>query len=89
MTRLEELEKLYEEEGWQPIRELGTKYGIPKPNKGWDEAIPLIVKAEELEATGAIAKEKPVKPKRVIQDTPWRKQRTDLHGNLIPNPFDS
>ena len=89
MTRLEELEKLYVDEGWQPIKALAQKYGIPKPNNGWDEAIPLIVKAEQLEATGAIAKDKPVKAKRVIQDTPWRKARTDLHGNLIPNPFKS
>lgn len=93
MTRLEELEALYVEEGWQPIQELALKYKIPKPNNGWDEAIPLIVEAEKLLATKAVAESKTAsKPKRVIQDgpnlTPWRKTRTDLHGNVIPNPFE-
>jgi hypothetical protein len=59
-----------------------------------DEAIPLIVEAEKLLATKDVADSKPApKPKRVIQDThastdtPWRKPRTDLYGNPIPDPF--
>jgi hypothetical protein len=95
MTRLEELENLYVNEGWQPIKEIALKYKIPKPNNGWDEAIPLIVEAEKLLATKEVADNKPApKPKRVIQenlpsaDTPWRKPRTDLYGNLIPTPFE-
>jgi hypothetical protein len=35
MTRLEELENLYVNEGWQPIKEIALKYKIPKPNNGW------------------------------------------------------
>ena len=86
-TRIEELEALYVSDGWQPIKKMAEALGIPKPNNGWDEAIPLIVEAEIAEQTKEVAK--PPSVRVAIQDTPWRKARTDLHGNLIPNPFKS
>lgn len=91
-TRTEELKKLYygesgKEANWRPIQQIAQPLGIFKPGGGWDEAIPLIA-AKELETqTAKVASKKPTSTRVAIQDTPWRKPRTDLNGNLIPNPF--
>ncbi len=93
-TRLDELKRLYfgesgDEANWREIQKIAQTLGISKPEGGWDEAIPLILKAEQAEATKEVAK--PPSKRVVSQDppiTPWRKKRTDLYGNLIPNPFE-
>lgn len=59
MDRTEELQKLFEKKGWGAIRRIAEQYGIEKPTGGWDEAIPLIVEAEN-----AIAPETPVETKK-------------------------
>lgn len=46
-NREEELKQLYQSKGWRAIKELADKYGIERPEDGWDAAIPLILKAEE------------------------------------------
>jgi hypothetical protein len=96
-ARTKELEDLYlsEDGGWRAIKALADPHKIEKPEGGWDEAIPLIVAAEakaeqlpdenpqvEQAETSTLSKPNP-------SDTPWRKPRTDLYGNLIPNPWSS
>ena len=39
-----------DESNWRPIRAIADPLGIVKPDAGWDEAIPLILKAEGYEA---------------------------------------
>ncbi|MEM9116878.1 MAG: hypothetical protein AAGD09_03235 [Cyanobacteria bacterium P01_F01_bin.56] len=93
-TRIEELKKLYygesgTESNWRSIQQIAQPLGISKPDEGWDEAIPLIAAKELAARTAKVASEKPASARVAIQDTPWRKPRTDLNGNLIPNPFKS
>ena len=52
MSRAEELQKIFEEKGWGAIRRIAEKHDIQKPDGGWDDAIPLIVAAEEAAAKG-------------------------------------
>lgn len=93
-SRLEELNKLYfgesgKEANWQSIKAIAEPLGINKPDGGWDEAIPLIVKAEQAKATTAVNKPPATRvvSRQPIVDTPWRKVRTDLRGRIIPDPF--
>ena len=87
-ARTVELEAIYDEGdggNWAPIKEIATGLGITKPVDGWEAAIALIVEAEAAQANEI---QKPVsQPPPEI--TPWRKPRTDLYGNLIPNPWQS
>jgi hypothetical protein len=47
--RRTELEQLYETNGYQPIADIATGYGIAKPKAGWRDAIPLIIEFEKLQ----------------------------------------
>jgi hypothetical protein len=45
--RLVQLWRLYEKEGYQPIKTIATEHGISRPDGGsWADVIPLIVEAE-------------------------------------------
>ncbi|MEO0988153.1 MAG: hypothetical protein AAFY20_21835 [Cyanobacteria bacterium J06639_14] len=46
-TRTDELNALYDTEGWDAIRAIAEEHSIPKPSNGWKHAIPLIVEAEQ------------------------------------------
>lgn len=46
--RMAELIALYETEGFTAIKAIATPLGITKPDTGWEDAIPLIVEAEQL-----------------------------------------
>lgn len=46
--RMTELIALYEAEGFTAIKAIATPLGITKPDTGWEDAIPLIVEAEQL-----------------------------------------
>jgi hypothetical protein len=46
--RLNELMAIFENDGWPAIKEIATSLGInDKPAGGWEDAIPLIVEAEQ------------------------------------------
>ena len=50
-ARIEELRLTYfgesgDEANWRPIQELGRKYGIEKPEDGWDESFEVIANYE-------------------------------------------
>lgn len=99
-ARAAELEQLHETSGWRAIKDIAEPLGVAKPDEGWDEAISLIVEAEqaaalttgtESKATSEPTKQKQPTPESVAEttDTPWRKARTDLYGNIIPSPWSS
>lgn len=91
-TRTTELEELYlsEDGGWRAIKAIADPLGVSKPESGWDDAIPLIVKAEQTAASNSDPPEEDSTPSVTAPDaTPWRKVRTDLYGNIIPNPWSS
>ena len=115
-ARKSELQAIYDDGdggNWAPIKAIAEKLGITKPDDGWEDAIDLIVEAEQSaaesdnpeaetpeqppEAPTQEATEPPPKPEPLVQRatqpppeiTPWRKPRTDLHGNLIPSPWQS
>lgn len=85
-ARTSELEELYlsDDGGWRAIKAIADPLGITKPETGWDDAIPLIVEAEQSAASNA----EPL-PQASPINTPWRKVRTDLYGNMIPSPWSS
>ena len=101
-ARKAELQAIYDEGdggNWAPIKAIAEGLGISKPDDGWEAAIFLIVEAEAAQAATDSEKPKPENPEteRPVQEitqpppeiTPWRKPRTDLHGKLIPNPWQS
>lgn len=45
-NRAEELREIYRTQGWRAIKAIADQYGIERPENGWDDAIPLILKAE-------------------------------------------
>ncbi|NJN89518.1 MAG: hypothetical protein HC878_03500 [Leptolyngbyaceae cyanobacterium SL_5_14] len=45
-VRVQQLEAIYESEGYRGIQAIATPLGIEKPAGGWRDAIPLIVEAE-------------------------------------------
>lgn len=47
-SREEQLRLLYRTEGYKAIQVIADPLGIKKPEKGWEDAIPLIVAAEAL-----------------------------------------
>lgn len=46
MSRTEELTAIFQADGWRAIRDIAISLGIPLPEGGWVDAIPLIVEAE-------------------------------------------
>jgi len=45
-VRMQQLEAIYESEGYRGIQAIAIPLGIEKPEGGWRDAIPLIVEAE-------------------------------------------
>ena len=99
-ARKAELQAVYDEGdggNWAPIKAIAEDLGISKPDDGWEAAIALIVEAEQTvtdsEKPESEAPETETPVQKNIQPppeiTPWRKPRTDLHGKLIPNPWQS
>ena len=96
-ARRAELQAIYDEgdgRNWSPIKAIAESYGIDKPDGGWEDAIPLIVDAEKAVTDPPVVEEpKPTtesaKAKPSVTDTPWRKVRTDLYGNILPSPWHS
>lgn len=89
-ARRTELQAIYDEGdggNWAPIKTIAESLGITKPDEGWEAAISLIVEAEQNQAQPEQPKAQASQPSPEI--TPWRKVRTDLHGNVIPNPWQS
>jgi hypothetical protein len=41
-----QLRELFATQGWKGIQPIAQEHGIPKPPKGWDECIPLILEKE-------------------------------------------
>ncbi len=41
-----QLRELFATQGWKVIQPIAQEHGIPKPPKGWDDAIPLILEKE-------------------------------------------
>ncbi|NEQ52172.1 MAG: hypothetical protein F6K11_18865 [Leptolyngbya sp. SIO3F4] len=85
-TRRAELQAIYDEDNgsnWAAIKAIAEPLGITKPDSGWEDAIGLIVEAESKPQSSTQTAE------TLPTDTPWRKPRTDLHGNLIPDPWQS
>ncbi|EKU98115.1 hypothetical protein Lepto7375DRAFT_7376 [Leptolyngbya sp. PCC 7375] len=89
---------------WAPIKAIAEGLGVTKPDDGWEAAIDLIVEAEQTAAEGdnpepeapeQLVNDQPPEPpaQKATQPppeiTPWRKPRTDLHGHLIPDPWQS
>ncbi len=52
--RLNELEQLYETNGYQAIADIALKYGIAKPKGGWKDAINLIIEFEKSQGILAV-----------------------------------
>lgn len=46
LDRADQLEKLYQQEGWQAIQKIAEPLNIEKPKGGWRLAIPLIIDEE-------------------------------------------
>lgn len=46
LERIQELESIYQQDGWRAIADLAEGMGIEKPEKGWRDAIPLIAEKE-------------------------------------------
>lgn len=46
LTRLTELQELYETQGWKPIKALGDKLGVAKHPDGWEHSLMGIIGAE-------------------------------------------
>lgn len=44
--RLQELETIYQKQGWGAISRIANSLGIRKPDNGWYHALPAIVDAE-------------------------------------------
>jgi hypothetical protein len=45
-VRIQQLEAIYESEGYRGIQAIAIPLGIEKPEGGWRDAIPLIIEAE-------------------------------------------
>jgi hypothetical protein len=46
VARLDELQRLYEAEGWRPIQAIGAALGVTKHPDGWDSSLLRIIEAE-------------------------------------------
>lgn len=46
LARIQELESIYQQDGWRAIADLAEGMGIEKPEKGWRDAISLIAEKE-------------------------------------------